>query len=212
MAKHSPINPERSKVRIFFVEADLAPGDMDSLTQALTSAMRPTPAVVRGALPKRLAESGASGSSDGVAEAEIEPSESELIEQEDGDAQTPSARGPARPRKYRKPKPVDINMDAGSVSFVDFAKEKAPTSHRAKYLVAAAWLHDHANIKTITPDHVYTCYQVAGWTFDVVDPAAILRQLANDGRGAIKKSNYGINHIGLADVVKMNTGSPGGDS
>jgi hypothetical protein len=208
MPKQSPSNPERSKVRIFFVEGDFAPGDLQNLTQALTSAIRPAPLVVRGS-PARLAAPVADSNGNGVAEIEAEPAEAELTDETEPEVPATSAKGPTRPRKYRKPKPVDIDMNAGGKPFVEFAKEKAPGPHRAKYLVVAAWLHDYANIKTITPDHVYTCYQVADWTFDVVDPALTLRQLANDGRGEVKKSQFTINHVGLADVKKMNASTTG---
>jgi hypothetical protein len=41
MRKPTP-NSERSKVRIFYVEGDFAPGDMQELTQAMANAIRPT--------------------------------------------------------------------------------------------------------------------------------------------------------------------------
>src|SRR5438128_2329791 len=53
MAKPNPSPSNRSKVRIFFVDADLAPGDMHELTSALTTAIRPTHVLTRvGATPR----------------------------------------------------------------------------------------------------------------------------------------------------------------
>lgn len=200
MRKQSP-SSERSKVRIFFVDADLAPGDMEELTHALTSAIRPTHVLTRVGQTQRLAPARADAGGDGAHDAEPALEEADLTVEPEREAPTP--KGPARARSYRKPQPVDLDMNAGGKAFEEFAKEKAPTSHRGKYLVAAAWLHDYAKVETITADHVFTCYKAAGWTFDVSDPTVTFRQLKMEGLGGLKRGNFSINHLGLAEVQKM---------
>jgi hypothetical protein len=194
MAKKNP-PPGRSKVRIFFVEADLAPGDIEELTQALTSAIRPNHAVGSG--PARQLGAAVSETDD------LEEADFVEVDASSDIATGSVAQRAAKPRTYRKPKPVDMDMKAGGRPFVEFAAEKKPTTHRARYLVAAAWLHDYAKLSTITVDHVFTCYKAAGWTFDVTDPGQILRLLKADGVGTAKLGKFTINHLGLAEVEKM---------
>lgn len=52
---------------------------------------------------------------------------------------------------------------AGKKAFVDFAAEKAPSSHRAKQAVIIFWLRGIAGISGVTVDHVNTCYTAARW-------------------------------------------------
>ena len=197
MAKQSG-GSERSKVRVFFVEADLGPGDMQELTLALTTAIRPygtSPRAAQGKLPSAPLRTGAPSEN----EAETDLAELEFEEA----VATPSSKTAAKARNYRKPVPVELNMKAGGVAFEEFAKKKAPSAHRGKYLVAAAWLHDYAKETAITADHIFTCYKAAGWTFDVQDPTATFRQLKSDGVGGLKRGTFSINHLGLAEVEKM---------
>jgi len=202
MRKASPTGSERSKVRILFVDADLAPGDIQELTQALTTAIRPTSVIVRNGAPQRLATSPTSSDGHGSSEAEVEVVDAELADESVTDAPVPKS-GPSRKRTYRKPMPVEMDMKASGKPFEDFAKDKAPSAHRGRYLVAAAWLHDFAKLETISSDHVFTCYKVAGWTFDVADPTMTFRQLKAEGLGSAKGGNFAINHLGLAEVEKM---------
>lgn len=207
MPKHNQTSSERSKIRIMFVEGDFAPGDFHELTHALQNAIRPGPFLVRHGLPTRPGASAATGavkseSVGEVAEAEVEA----LDEGQEGDGQvetTGSARGPARSRYYRKARPVEMDMAAGGKPFEDYAAEKGPTSHRSRYLVAAAWLHELAKIEAVTADHVFTCYKTASWTFDVIDPTATFRQLKKEGLGSLKHGTFSINHLGLSEVARM---------
>ncbi len=196
MAKHPPSSPERSKVRILFVEADVASGDMQQLTQALTAAIRPAPQIVR----QQIVASAATLAAEPIID--VEPIDAETVE-ENGARHT-GGKPPARVRTYRKPTPVDMDMKAGGKPFTDFAAEKKPESHRWRYLVAAAWLDEYAQLKTINIDHVYTCYKAAGWTFDITDPTQVFRDLKADALGATKQGDFTINHLGLAEVEKMN--------
>jgi hypothetical protein len=192
----------RSKVRIFFVDADLAPGDMQELTTALTNAIRPTHMIQRVA-PARLGSGAADGNGavDAAEEAEFE----EVLD--GGDDEAPAeARAPSKPRKYKSPKVVlELNPESGDKPFSQFAKEKgSPKDHVPRYLLAAYWLAEYANTPTVSPDHIFTCYKAAGWTFDVQDPGAAFRYFKKEGLGDTKGGKFTIGHIGRARVEKMN--------
>jgi hypothetical protein len=198
---------QRSKVKLLFVEGDLAPGEIQILATAFMAAARPAALPARA--PARLSAPSSDGTGAHASEVErevaidVETETNVEAEDEVGSA----ALGPkasSGPRNYRKPKPVNIDMGAATKSWAEFSKAKAPDSHRSRYLVAAAWLHDYAGIPAVTVDHVYTLYKLAGWTFDVSDPGAFLRQLKSGGSGSMAKGTFSINHIGLAEVEKLN--------
>jgi len=213
MPKQNQMSNERSKVRILFVEGDFAAGDLHELTQTLTNAIKPAPSFLRGALSVRPAASAVIAPADtngamNTAEAEVESLDEDLgadMHAETGRA----AKGTAKPRNYRKPQPIDMDMASNGKPFKEFAAAKGATTHRAKYLVAAAWLHDFAKIETITADHVFTCYKTAGWNFDVTDPTVTFRQLKKEGLGVLKHGKFSVNHLGLAEVVDMNAPAKG---
>jgi hypothetical protein len=194
----------RSKVRIFFVDADLAPGDMQELTSALTNAIRPTHMIPRVA-PARLSSGAADGNGavDAAEEAEFE----EVLNGDDEETPSTQTRGPSKPRKYRSPKAIfDLDVTGGDKPFAEFAKEKgSPKETADRYLVAAYWLAEHANLPTVSVDHIFTCYRAAGWTFDVQDPGAPFRYFKKVGLGDTKSGKLTIGHLGRARVEKMNT-------
>jgi len=196
---------DRSKVRIFYVDADLATGDLETLTAALTQAIRPTHVLAKNGTPARLAAPVTHVDGNGREADEVEEAEVEIAEESE-EARS-EITGPAKKRMYPKPVPVDIDMKAGGKPWVEFAAEKGPTAHRSKYLVAAAWLHEYPKLTSITANHVFTCYKAAGWTFDVVDPSVALRQLKGEGLFTGKGGKFEINHLGVAEVEKMKAGS-----
>jgi hypothetical protein len=200
MTKQTTSPASRSKVRIFYVDADLAPGDLSELTNTLTTAIRPTHALSRTGQLQRLTPGTPDGDGNGAGDTPVYLDErAEVIEEPVDETTTPKAR-----RNYRKPQPVDMDMTAGGKKpFEQYAVEKGPTAHRGKYLVTAAWLHDFANLQAITADHVFTCYKAADWTFDVTDPTVTFRQLKKEGLGTLKRGTFSINHLGLAEVKKM---------
>lgn len=197
---------DRSKVRIFFVDADLAAGDLETLTTALTQAIRPTHVLAKNGTPTRLAAPASHADGNGRDAEEVEEAEVEVTEETD---ETPRAEraGPAKKRTYPKPIPVDIDLKTGAKPWAAFAAEKGPTSHRSKYLVAAAWLHEYRQVTSITANHVFTCYKAAGWSFDVQDPSVTLRQLKGEGLFTGKGGKFEINHLGVDEVEKMKAGS-----
>jgi hypothetical protein len=199
MAKHNPPSHQRSKVRLFFVDADLAPGDLEELTAALTTAIRPTHVIARTSGAPRLAIPAASNGEAVIEEME----EVESLALDEPVEEAPTDRTSSRKRSYRKPVPVNLDMRSGGKAFEEFAREKGPADQRARYLVAAAWLHDFAKVSVISADHVFTCYKSAGWTFDIKDPGLPLRKLKAEGLGTTKDGLFSINHLGLAEVEKM---------
>lgn len=202
MAKHNQPSSERSRVRIVFIEGDLAPGDLKEITQALTNAVRPTPISARVIPAPRIVSP--SVSADAPEPFEVVDSDG-LDEKADEESSTLNihSKRPTKPRKYRSPEAVDIDFKSGTIPWAEFAQRKGPESHRARYLVACAWLHEHASVKTATANHVFTCYKGAGWTFDIQDPTVTFRQLKSEQLGAVSKGSFTINHLGIAEVEKM---------
>jgi hypothetical protein len=191
----------RSKVRFFFVEADLAPGEMHQLTTALSSAIRPGSQIRRTELLAAELAPMKAEAEPAIDDVELESSTEEAPEATD-ETETRSPRGP---RKYRSPRPVnDLDMEAGGKPFEKFAIEKgSPPDHVARYLVAAAWLDQCAKVSPVTVDHIFTCYTSAGWTYDPKDPGFPFRRLKKQGLGDTSKGAFKINHLGHAEVKKM---------
>jgi len=142
-----------------------------SVTQAITSALR-GPA---GSPPvKRIAANPATNGHAELAEADlVEDSENEL----DAVDVTPAAPRQKSPRKAPKaPDIVEIEMNE-PLSFADFAAGKKSDSIHKKYMIAAAWLHDHRNIPVVTDGHIYTCFRSIGWSTSIADFSQPLREL-----------------------------------
>ena len=112
------------------------------------------------------------------------------------------------PRQYYKPKVLkDFELTTGrDVSFEAFANEKGQTADTKRYLMIAAWCHDHAATPEITADHVWTCYRAMGWTLDAKNPKQPLADIQRQGWGEYKKGSFEINHIGIGVVAKMKPG------
>jgi hypothetical protein len=205
MAKQNQGGGERSRIRLFYVEGDFAPGELRELTHAFSNAVRPTHVLTRGALtPPRLPAPAADGNGIGsgeIADAELDPSEELVSEPADG----PAAKRTPKPRVYRKPEAVAIELESGDKSWKEFAAEKATaaSSHRTKYLVAVTWLNEYRDLTTATADHVFTLYKAAGWNFDIGDPTGTFRQLRKDRVGSLDHGSFSVNHLGIAEVNDM---------
>jgi hypothetical protein len=201
MAKQNPFGGERSKVRLLFVEGEFAAGEIQALATAFA---RPT-LPVRPSQQKRIA---AATTDNGVLDAETEVSVEEEATIEEDDAAsvlTPTPKVPRGKRTYPTPEPVEIDLESGDKPFRAFASEKVPATHLDKYLVVAEWLRAYRAIPTITTGHVRTCYIAADWTFDVQDPNQPFRTLKKNGFGSIADSKFTINHLGVAEVKRMNS-------
>lgn len=202
MAKQPPSPIGRSKVRMFYVDADLASGEMEQLTEALRNAIRPTHIITRPAAPLQIAGNGKTKT-----EPEVELDEASELETESETAPEEQVVRSSKPRKYRSPKVLsDLDMSGGGKAFADFANERGnPTEIITRYLIAAYWLAEFAGIESISADHVYTCYRSADWNFDVQDPTFPFRQLKRRGFGDTKDGKFTINHIGRSRVEKLGT-------
>ena len=199
MAKHqNPAGGEKSKVRMLYVEGEFAQGEIQALAMTFARPLASRPP------QKRI---GTPAADNGVldAEQEIAIDVEEIPTVEDNGA---SAAGPPKAargkRTYPTPVTVDIDLEGGEKSFGTFAGEKAPETHRDKYLVTADWLRAYRKTPEITAGHVRTCYIGADWTFDVQDPAQPFRKLKAEGLGTLSGGKFTVNHLGTAAVKKMN--------
>jgi hypothetical protein len=72
---------------------------------------------------------------DGNGSAEIESAfesvDEVVTEEPQAERPVPNRGGPAKPRTYRKPEAVTIDLNAGEKPWKDFAAEKGPTSQVA---------------------------------------------------------------------------------
>lgn len=188
-----------ARIRLVVLDAEVGDGDISALTQAVQNALR-GPAIIQ-----RTASSNAKAIAHQPAQDELEMSEADDEMDDDGDAET--APRPAKQRAVRKspkaPDVVDIDMN-GDVSFSSFASGKKADSAHKKYLIAAAWLHEHRNTPIITDGHIYTCFRSIGWPTNIADFGQPLRELKTRKFFTTpERGHYEINHIGLDYVNKL---------
>jgi hypothetical protein len=201
MAKNTGKASGTSRIRFIMVEAEIADDQLQSVTQAITNALRGPSAVT-----KRIAPATPQLNGNGADHDEPEVDEVEDIDAVDV---TPAAPRMRSARKSPKaPDIVDIEMNE-PLSFEDFAKGKDDGSQHKKYMIAAAWLHDHRDTPLITDGHIYTCFRSIGWSTSITDFGQPLRELK--GRKFFttpERGHYAINHIGLDYVNKKLANGP----
>jgi hypothetical protein len=191
-----------SRIKLIVLDAEVADDQIHTLTQALTNALRgPSPAPA----PKRLP---VAPQLNGGGEPEQEEMDFEQAEDEEIEVITPKKPRSTTQRKAPKaPDIVDIEMNE-PVSFADFAAGKKNDSLHKKYLIAAAWLHEHRNTPIITDGHIYTCFRSIGWSTSHNDFGQPLRELKTRKFFTTpSRGNYEINHIGLDYVKKLVNGA-----
>jgi hypothetical protein len=197
MAPKKPDNGSRpNRIRFVVLEADIRDGNLSELTQAITSALRPSSAGVR-QIPARAA-----------IPAILPPEEAPTTLEESDDvvetvAEEPSDESPKTPKtKYKPPLPtylanLDLKGGGGGPSFKDYAEESNPASHARRYLVAALWLKEYGNSPTITVDKLYTCYKTAGWPLSITDWDVNFRnQVKTDKFRRVSPGEYAITPLG----------------
>jgi hypothetical protein len=194
--------PRMNHVRAFVLEATMTDEGLAQLTQALTGFVRPAAPSGRMAAPVTHA----------IAASPIQPVvEVEDVDsvQDEGDEEevaVASAASPSKPRVYRSPKVLELELNSDP-SWPDFAAEKKPESVPDRYLVVAAWFKKHRGIEAISMDHVYTCFihPKVKWSTNLEDFDAMLRYHKKRNRmtKAKGKGMYAINHIGLDEVEMM---------
>jgi len=181
-----------SRVRFVMLDAEIAEGDVAAVTQAIQNALR-VPAgttVVKRIAPPAAPLNGATNASDSevVEETLIEDTESV-----DATPAAPKQRAPRKPAPKPNIIPIELASEPPLSSLVD------PGSNHKRYLVIAAWLHDHRGIEAVTADHIYTCYRHLGWPIDIPDFAQPLRELKHKQYFTTpERGKYAINQLGLA--------------
>lgn len=200
MAKGSVKSGATSRIRFVMVEAEIAEGDVASITQAISNALRgPAPiAMQRLPSPSKTPSPETNGADVSEPEIEAEDQSASAIPQ------------PPRPRAQRRaapiPKVIGIDMNA-EPTLQSYAAKTNPKSNHKRYLTIAAWLHEHRNIDAITADHVYTCYRHVGWPTNIPDFAQPLRELKHKQLFTSEAGKYSINHLGLTQAAKNGAGA-----
>lgn len=196
-----------ARIRLVILEAEAPDGDLTQLTTAVQNALRSpenaparrsiTTITPRNSVPNDRSEP------DETVEVEMHEAEDQAGAEENGSQ--PIRQAVSRPRKPpRTPKVLDLDLASG-VSFDEFARSKSPSSDHKRYLVVAAWFKLHRQTDAITTDHVYTCYRGIKWPSNIVDFNQPLRDLkARQLMTSGAKGQYSINHLGLAEVDKLN--------
>jgi hypothetical protein len=197
MAKGKPAGGV-SRIRFVMFDAEIADGDLEPITQAIQNALRgPVSAntpVKRLAAPVRQVNGGA----------EEPPETVEEIEDVEVADESQTAPKIKTPRKAG-PKPtiiddIDIKSEPPLSSLVD------PGSNIKRYLVIAAWLHDHRNTEVITADHIFTCYRHLNWPIDIPYFSQPLRFLKHKQYLTTpERGKYAINQLGLSKAAEASS-------
>lgn len=197
MAKAPVKQGGTSRIRFVMVDAEIADGNIEQITQAITNALRPATHTIVKRIP--MAAPALNGG-DPVDEEQVddEDDRSEIIDA------APAAPKVSRPRKAPKaPDIVEIDMNS-PVSLQAFAAGKDAGSQAKKYLIAAAWLKENRSTDGVTAGHIYTCFRSMGWSVNIPDFWQPLRDLKSKKFFAKNDAGeYEINHIGLDFVQKL---------
>src|SRR5215469_14809195 len=126
---------ETSRIRFVMVDAEIAEGDIASVTQAIQNALRgPAPiAVQRLPSPGKTSSQDADGAD--VSEPELETEAEEAVVS----PQAPRQR--SQRRAAPTPKIIEIDMTT-EPTLQSYASKTNPKSNHRRYLTIAAWLHE----------------------------------------------------------------------
>jgi len=197
MAKGPVKSGGMSRIRFVMVDAEIADGNIEQITQAITNALRPSTHTIVKRIPMVAP---ALNGGDQV--------DAEVVDDDDDESETvdlaPASPKVSRPRKAPKaPDIVDIDMNS-PVSLQTFAAGKDAGSQAKKYLIAAAWLKENRNTNGVTAGHIYTCFRSMGWSVNIPDFWQPLRDLKSKKYFSKNDAGeYEINHIGLNYVQKL---------
>ncbi len=169
-----PDNSEEMTVVILRVKGggDTVKKGFEALTSAFASLGVPTGTIKQGngKPPKQL-----------NAAIQTEDEDDDTPEMEEDEAETTieasvnSTPASAKPRS--KPKFLtDFDLNAGDVNWRDFAALKTPKSDPEKYLLAALWITEKANLPEFTVNHIFSCFRAATWS-EQVDFSQPIRQM-----------------------------------
>jgi hypothetical protein len=198
MAKQTVVKGGTTKVRFIMLEAEGAEGDIAQIASAIQNALKPTTTIIQQRIP---AASGVPALGNDAEEVELSE-----FEQEGEAAEAAAPRTPRAPRKNKYPVPKvmdDLDLTTAP-SLQSFADQKKPEKEVDRFLVIAAWFHDHRNENAISMNHVFTCYKKLRWPSAIADFAWPLRALKKDGlMSSPSRGLYAINHIGLGRIEEM---------
>lgn len=207
MAKNPPgKSGGTSRIKFIMFDAEIADDQIQSVTQAITNALRgPAPA------PRRLppATPHLNGGNGAVEEPE-EPTFFDALEEDEPVevSPAPAKKGPRKPIPAPEVLPIDFN--AFDVPLGTFAAEYKTESHQSRYLVAAAWFAEHGGVNKVTPAHIYSAYRWLKWPLTVRDYGQPLRDLKAQQLFTLpEKGMYTLHPVGLQRVaeLKINSGS-----
>ena len=195
-----------SHIRVVLFDAEVAEGEIGQITQAIQNVMRgPVPTAV-----KRIAAPvpPLNGHTDEAAIDVIDDEVEDVTDAADTSLQTVRQRAERKPAPTPEVLPIDFNSFEPTLGA--FAAEHKVESHQQRYLMAAAWFHEHGGVTKATPAHIYTAYRWLKWPLTVKDFAQPLRDLKREKLfGSTERGTYTINHIGLQRVTDMKSGANG---
>jgi hypothetical protein len=192
-----------SRIRFVLLDAELADGNIEQITQAIHNALKPATGVQQRAA--------ISSPTKAIAHEPPEHGDATGEEIHDEMVEVNETSEPRQPRLRRTvsrtPKVVPIEMNEG-VSLASFAQRKDSRSQHKKFLIAAAWLKEHRGIDAVTDGHIYTCFKSVGWSTNIPDFSQPLRDLKAKQQYFEKSDKgYEINHLGLDYVKKLGGGN-----
>lgn len=190
MAKNTAKPSGTSRIKFIMFDAEIADDQIQSVTQAISNALRGATPVPR-RLPAAPVQLNGNGAAEHVEEAEY----MEDAEEVDAVDTTPAAPKKKQQRRVA-PKPTVISIDTDSEPAL--SSLGAFKSNHKGYLAIAAWLHDYRDTPAVTQDHIYSCYRLLGWPTDILDFAQPLRELKHKQYFTTpERGKYAINQLGL---------------
>lgn len=168
-----PQTNDRGRVKVRFMEIDVEGGSSAILEglRTVTAAFSkdsvrivngsPQPRVIAPATPaKPLAPKNGD-----LFEEATDPDEIEIaaLSEEPVDAEAELSK-PKQKRSYPNCQVLEgIDVEEGNPNLRAFVEAKQPKTDRERYLVCAAWLKKELGIKSLTIDHLFTCFTALKW-------------------------------------------------
>ena len=191
-----------SRVRFIMLEAEGAEGDLVQVAQAIQNALRTSQTASQRVIAANTANSPAPISASPMAEFQQE----NIVEDAELEEVELQPQKPREPKQRRTTVPKAVEFDADVVSaWKIFASSIDVQSDLDRYLLVAAWLHEHRKNEPVTAGHVYSCYRLMKWSVSIPDFGAHLRAaksrqflVSGSGRG-----EYTITQLGLQRVEDL---------
>jgi hypothetical protein len=207
MAKGPVPRGGTSKVKLFYMEADLQEGEITQIAQMIQNTLggRATVQRLNGPSARSLPSpvNGEAHELDGSAE---------IIEDAEVEEAAPTPAKARAERSIRTPNLDSAVKPDDDPSFADYIRGMDVKSYAKKILAAAAWLQEQRNGMAITGDRAFTCFRFVEWPTKDVDFDQPLRnyksmKLFEQGGDQKGTGEYSINDLGLKKAAKMRTGS-----